>query len=127
MFVKNPFIESGRNLALVFFTNPWTPVDGPGLIFYYFRSLIAVFHLVEYYFWDTKAGVSHPVNVIIHMLVSNLVIMPDRNMKCISGLSRKADTENMPRSGWKLSGCRRIKKAGDYFYIVRLINAHLFF
>lgn len=75
MFVKNPFMHSGRNLALVFFTNPWTPVDGPGLIFYYFRPLIAGFHIVEYYFFGMKAGAYHLVNVIIHALVTGLVFI----------------------------------------------------
>jgi tetratricopeptide (TPR) repeat protein len=75
MFVKNPFMQSGRNLALVFFTNPWTPVDGPGLTFYYFRPLIATFHIVEYHFFGTKAGAYHLINVIIHALVTGLVFI----------------------------------------------------
>ncbi len=75
MFAKNPFMHSGRNLPLVFFTNPWTPVDGPGLTFYYFRPLIAAFHIVEYYFFGTKAGAYHLVNVILHALVTNLVFI----------------------------------------------------
>lgn len=73
MFAKNPFMHSVRNLPLVFFTNPWTPVDGPGLIFYYFRPMIAGFHIVEYYLFGTKAGAYHLVNVIIHALVTGLV------------------------------------------------------
>ncbi len=75
MFAKNPFMHSGRNLPLVFFTNPWTPVDGPGLTFYYFRSLIAAFHIVEYYFFGTKAGAYHLVNVTLHALVTGLVFI----------------------------------------------------
>lgn len=75
MFASNPFMHSGRNLPLVFFTNPWTPVDGPGLTFYYFRPLIAAFHIVEYYFFGTKAGAYHLVNVILHALVTGLVFI----------------------------------------------------
>lgn len=75
MFASNPFMHSGRNLAQVFFTNPWTPVDGPGLTFYYFRPLIAAFHIVEYYFFGTEAGAYHLVNVILHALVTGLVFI----------------------------------------------------
>lgn len=73
MFVKNPVIHSIRNLPSVFFSNPWTPVDDPGVVFYYYRPLIAGFHIVEYYLFGTKAGAYHLINVIIHTLVTGLV------------------------------------------------------
>jgi hypothetical protein len=73
MFVNNPFMHSGRNLPRVLFIDPWTPVDSPGVLFIYFRPLIAGLHIVEYYLFGTKATAYHLVNVIIHALVTGLV------------------------------------------------------
>ncbi len=73
MFVEVPFIHSIRNLPSVFFTNPWTPVDFAGPVFPYYRPLIAAFHIVEYYFFGTRAEAYHLVNVIIHTIVTGLV------------------------------------------------------
>lgn len=75
MFVKNSFIHNSRNLPLVLVTNPWTPTDVPGLVFPYFRPLIAGLHMIEWRLFGKTAALYHLVNVAVHSLAVFLVFI----------------------------------------------------
>ncbi|HAM52417.1 MAG TPA: hypothetical protein DCP92_17605 [Nitrospiraceae bacterium] len=72
--LKNPWIRDIRNIPTIFSESVWSFQTGP-IISNYYRPLMHVLYMVNYYLFGLKPWGFHLVNILFHCGVSALVFL----------------------------------------------------